>query len=131
MPRPGTAFDLAAMEDFHPTECQAWEIVNRGELNTLYHTATWRCGCGDFDNSSRPSSKGSRSWMYCHRTLFSRVVLPVVLVLGGLAMRMTLDGHREDYAAPWLMAVGARTAAQDVQPSDKELPCHIVREIRR
>ena len=82
------------MENFHPSECQAWEIVdNTGhvEFDGFYRTRTYRCGCGDFDNDSR--------------SLFSRIALPSLLVLAALALRMTIDGDREDYA--------------DVQSADK------------
>lgn len=72
------------MENFHPNICQKWEIVNDADPDGLYRTATRRCGCGDLDNDSR--------------SVFSRVTIPLLLTIGALALRMTIDGDREDYA---------------------------------
>lgn len=68
-----------------------WELVNSETIDNLYRTATVRCGCGELDNDSR--------------TIFSRIALPLILALGTLALRTTLDGDREDYA--------------DVRPTEK------------
>eukprot|EP00435_Cladocopium_sp_Y103_P029281 s2559_g7.t1 len=92
------------MENFHPNICQAWEIVNGGDIDGFYRTGTKRCGCGDFDNDSR--------------SLFSRVAIPLLLTMGALALRLTIDGDREDYA-------DARQSDQqyfpkDVQSANKE-----------
>ena len=88
------------------------------EFDGFYRTRTYRCGCGDFDNDSRrdlmavydffgrsillffnhlTSQTGSRR-RKLSRSLFSRIALPSLLVLAALALRMTIDGDREDYA---------------------------------
>ena len=35
---------------------------------------------------------------FCPRSVFSRVTIPLLLTIGALALRMTIDGDREDYA---------------------------------
>eukprot|EP00434_Breviolum_minutum_P033187 symbB.v1.2.029366.t1/scaffold3207.1/size61170/2 len=75
------------MENFHPSICQAWEIVDdtgHVEFDGFYRTRTYRCGCGDLDNDAR--------------SLFSRIALPLLLIWGTFALRITIDGDREDYA---------------------------------